>query len=103
LRIIIIAIHVGAMKIYVTTLEALRRKERGVKRGCTQITTKIDGFLSFTPLMVMYFFCRLLFKLTFFITKLGLPCCVPYFMDTFNAFYQCPSSTPHVTSASSRK
>jgi hypothetical protein len=28
------------MKIYVTTLEALRRKERGVKRECTQITTK---------------------------------------------------------------
>ncbi len=46
MRIIIVAIHVGAMKIYVT-LEALRRKERGVKRGCTQITTKIDGFLSF--------------------------------------------------------
>jgi len=41
------------MKIYVTTLEALRRKERGVKMGCTHITTKIDGFLSFTPLMVM--------------------------------------------------
>ncbi len=46
LRIIIVAIHVGAMKIYVT-LEAPRRKERGVKRRCTQITTKIDGFLSF--------------------------------------------------------
>jgi hypothetical protein len=40
LRIIIVAIHVGAMKIYLTTLEALMRKERGVKRGCTQITTK---------------------------------------------------------------
>jgi hypothetical protein len=33
LRIIIVAVHVGAMKIYVTTLEALRRKERGVKTG----------------------------------------------------------------------
>jgi hypothetical protein len=62
LRIIIVAVvHVGAMKIYVTTLEALRRKERGGKTGCTQITTKIDGFLSFTPLMVMYLFLQFAF------------------------------------------
>jgi hypothetical protein len=91
------------MKIYVTTLEALRIKERGMKRVCTQITTKIDGFLNFTPLMVMYCFCSLLLELTPFITKLGLPSCIPYFMDTFNAFYQRPTSTPHVTSASLRK
>ncbi|CAM6036960.1 unnamed protein product [Sphagnum compactum] len=45
----------------------------------------------------MYSFSSLLFKLTPFITKLALPCCVPHFMDTFNAFSQCPSSTPHVT------
>jgi hypothetical protein len=29
LRIIIVRVHIGAMKIYVTTLEACRRKERG--------------------------------------------------------------------------
>jgi hypothetical protein len=91
------------MKIYVITLEALRRKKSGVKTGCTQITAKIDGFLSFTPLMIMYFFCSLFFELMPFITKLGLAWCVPYFMDTFNAFYQCPSSTPHVTNASLKK
>jgi hypothetical protein len=99
-----VAIHARAMKLYVTTLEALRRKESGGEdRMCTQITTKIDVFLSFTPLMVMYFFCILHFELIPFITKLGLPWCVPYFMYTFNAFYQCPSPTPHVTGASLKK
>jgi hypothetical protein len=33
LRIIVVTVKVGAMKIYVTTLEAFRRKERGVKTG----------------------------------------------------------------------
>jgi hypothetical protein len=33
LRIVIVSVHVGAIKTYATTLEALRRKERGVKTG----------------------------------------------------------------------
>jgi hypothetical protein len=32
-RIVIVSVHVGAIKTYVTTVEALRRKERGVKTG----------------------------------------------------------------------
>jgi hypothetical protein len=40
---------------YVAVMEALRKKER---QDETQFTTKIDGFLSFTPHppMLMYFF-----------------------------------------------
>jgi hypothetical protein len=34
------------VKIYVAAVEALRKKE---KQDETQFTTKIDGFLSFTP------------------------------------------------------
>jgi hypothetical protein len=33
MRIILVTVNVGAMKIYVTTIEALRRKERRVKTG----------------------------------------------------------------------
>jgi hypothetical protein len=50
LRIIIASVHVGAIKIYVTTLEDLRTNERGVTTGWSQITTKIDGFFEFHPL-----------------------------------------------------
>jgi hypothetical protein len=35
------------VKIYVAAVEADRKKERKAE---TQFTTKIDGFLSFTPL-----------------------------------------------------
>jgi hypothetical protein len=35
-----------AVKMYVAAVEALRKKERHDE---TQFTTKIDGFLSFTP------------------------------------------------------
>ncbi len=45
LRGIIVAVQVGAVKIYVESVEALRTKER---QGETQKTIKIDGFLSFT-------------------------------------------------------
>jgi hypothetical protein len=37
---------VGGEKIYVAILKAFREKER---QDETQFTTKIDGFLSFTP------------------------------------------------------
>jgi hypothetical protein len=39
-------VQVGALKIHVTAVEALRKKER---QDDTQETIKIDGFLSFTP------------------------------------------------------
>ncbi len=72
LRIIIVSVRVRAIKIYVTTVEALRRKERGGDDSMKVDHEKIDGFLSFTLLMVMYFFGRFLFKVTPFVTKLGL-------------------------------
>jgi hypothetical protein len=37
---------------YVAAVEALRKKER---QDETQFTTKIDGFLNFTPPMLMCF------------------------------------------------
>jgi hypothetical protein len=40
----IVAVRVGAVKIYVAAMEALKKKERHDE---TQFTTKIDGFLSF--------------------------------------------------------
>ncbi len=51
---LIVVVQLGAMKIYVAAVEALRKKER---QDETQFTTKIDGFLSFIPhFMLMYFF-----------------------------------------------
>jgi hypothetical protein len=50
---IIVVVQIGAVKIYVAAVEALRKKER---QDETQFTTKIDGFLSFIPRwMFMYF------------------------------------------------
>jgi hypothetical protein len=40
LRLIIVVVQVGAVKIYVAAMEALRKKERGDE---TQFTTKIGG------------------------------------------------------------
>jgi len=73
------------VKIYVTALEALREKER---QDETQFSTKIDGFLSFTPpLMLLYFFAGFLFNLSLCMTNLRvslvLVLCFPYFMDNF--------------------
>jgi hypothetical protein len=45
-RLIIAVVQLGAVKIYVAAVEALRRKERPDE---TQFTPKIDGFLSFIP------------------------------------------------------
>jgi hypothetical protein len=45
-RLIIIVVHIRAVKIYVAAVEELRKKER---QDETQFTTKIDGFLSFNP------------------------------------------------------
>jgi hypothetical protein len=43
---VIIVVQLGAVKIYIAAVEALRKKER---QDETQFTTKIDGFLSFIP------------------------------------------------------
>jgi len=45
-RVIIVVIQVGALKIYVAPVEALRKKERGDE---TQFTTKIGGRASLGP------------------------------------------------------
>jgi hypothetical protein len=46
-RVIIVVVQVGAVKIYVAAVDALKKNER---QDETQFTTKIDGFLSFYPL-----------------------------------------------------
>jgi NADH:ubiquinone oxidoreductase subunit 6 (subunit J) len=46
LRVITVVVQVGAVKIYVTTVEALRKKERGDE---TQFSTKIGGKTSLGP------------------------------------------------------
>jgi hypothetical protein len=43
---IIVVVQVGEVKIYVTTMEVFKKKER---QDEIQFTTKIDGFLIFTP------------------------------------------------------
>jgi hypothetical protein len=45
-RLIIGVVQLGAVKIYVAAVEALRKKER---QDETRFTIKIDGFLSFIP------------------------------------------------------
>jgi len=45
-RLNIVVVQCGAVKIYVATMEALRKKGR---QDETQFPTKIDGFLSFIP------------------------------------------------------
>jgi len=53
-RLTIVVVQLGAVKIYVAAVEALREKER---QDETQFITKIDGFLSFIPhSMLMDFF-----------------------------------------------
>jgi hypothetical protein len=46
LRVIIVVLHVGAVKTYVAVLEPLRKKERGDE---TQFTNKIGGKTSLGP------------------------------------------------------
>ncbi len=66
-RLIIAVLQLGAVKIYVTAVEALRKKER---QDETQFTPKIDGFLSSTPLNANVLFFRVFFNLTLRMTKL---------------------------------
>jgi len=74
-RLIIVVVQLGAVKIYVAAVEALRKKER---QDETQFTSKIDGFLSFIlRWMLMYFF-----DLKLCMTKLRvLVLCFSYFTD----------------------
>jgi hypothetical protein len=52
-RLIIVVVQLGAVKIYVVAVEALRNKEG---QDETQFTTKIDGFLSFIPRWLLMYF-----------------------------------------------
>jgi hypothetical protein len=47
--VIIVAVHLGGVKIHVTAVEALRGKRKRGRQDETQFTTKPDSFLSFTP------------------------------------------------------
>jgi hypothetical protein len=82
---IIVVVHVGAVKIYVAAVEALRKKER---QSETQETIKmIWWYPEFHPhphWMRMYFFAGFFFfvNLTLCMTKLGvLTLSFPDFMD----------------------
>jgi hypothetical protein len=82
-RLIIVVVQLGAVKIYVATVEALKKKERQDK---IQFTTKIDGFLSFIPpwmlmcVCVCVFFACVFLNLTLCMTKLRvLVLCFSYF------------------------
>jgi len=46
---IIVALHVGAAKMYVPAVEWSRSGKRNDRVNKTQEPSKIDGFLSFTP------------------------------------------------------
>jgi hypothetical protein len=82
LRLIIVVVQLGAVKIYVAAVEALRKEER---QDETQFTTEIDGWVSeCLPLLnANVLFCRFFFwllNLTLCMTKLRvLVLCFSYF------------------------
>jgi hypothetical protein len=66
-QVIILVVHVGAVKIYVAAMEALRKKQRqGSKQDETQFGTKSGPFLSLSfdppPLKANVLFCRFFLK-----------------------------------------
>jgi hypothetical protein len=63
-RLIIVALQVGAVKIYTTTVAALKKKER---HGETQLTVKTEVPLNPHPWMLMFF---ILLNHTLFMIKL---------------------------------
>jgi hypothetical protein len=71
-RIIIVAVHVGAVKLYVQSVEALRKMERRGEDRMNLIV--IDGFLCFasTP------------RPPNVLQIVTLVLCFPYFTDNFN-------------------
>jgi hypothetical protein len=71
---IIAVVQLGAVKIYVAAVEALRRKER---QDETQFTTKIYGFLRFIPrLNANVLFCSFFFFSPCVRPNSGFWCCV---------------------------
>ncbi len=93
-RLIIVVVQLGAVKIYVAAVEALRKKER---QDETEFTTKNDGFLSFIPRwMLMYFFAGFFFNLTLCMAKLRvLVLCFSYFTD-ISIIFKLPNHVPHL-------
>jgi len=79
-RVIIVVVQLQTVQIYVVTMKALRKKER---QDETQFTTKIDGFLSFTPpLNANVLFRKFFLNLTLCMTKLRvLVLCFAYYTD----------------------
>jgi hypothetical protein len=69
-----LVVPLGAVKIYTAAVKAVRKNER---QDETQFTTKIDGFLSFTPVecYCMYFFALCMTKLRVLVL------CLSYFTD----------------------
>jgi hypothetical protein len=49
------------VKVYVAAVKVLGTNKR---QDETQLPTKIDGFLNFTPLSMLMYFCRVLLNLT---------------------------------------
>ncbi len=80
-KLIIVVVHLGAVKISVAAAKATWRKERHDE---THFPTKIDGFLSLTPLLnANVLFCRF-FKIS--------PCVWPN-----SGFWYCVFLTLHIT------
>jgi hypothetical protein len=75
----IVAVQVGAVRIFVAAVEALKTKR---KKGETQETMKIHGFLSFNANVLL---CRFFLNLNPCMTKLGvLTLSFPDFTDISN-------------------
>jgi len=74
-RLIIVLVQERAVKMYVAAVEELGKKER---QDETQFTTKIDGFLRFTPpsLNVNVLFCRFFLMSPCVWPNSGFWCCV---------------------------
>ncbi len=53
-RLIIVVVQLGAVKIYVAAVGALRKKKE--RQDETQFTNKIDGFLSLIPRWMLTYF-----------------------------------------------
>ncbi len=78
--VIIIVVHVGVVKIYVTPVEAM--KEKGSKSDETQFGTKSGAFLRFSPFKANALFYMFSFNLSRFWTKLRvLVLCFPGFTE----------------------
>jgi len=94
-RLIIVFVQLGAVKIYVAAVEALRKKER---QDETQFTTKIDGFWVSSPVNANVLFCTFFFlTLTLFMTKLRVLCFSSFTDNSINVgvISLCRNFSPH--------